>query len=70
MKARLVIDIDEFRSMMKFLRTVNEYDPDSIKIISKGVELPIDPQAVEEWKFIGLNTTWFIETHFLKDETK
>jgi hypothetical protein len=61
------VDVEHIRSLRAQLRAVNNLDLDQIEFYENGKPLKVQPEAIEDWKFTGLNNADFIE--FLDPET-
>jgi hypothetical protein len=56
------IDVEEVLKLKARLREINAISPFDIQWIYKRKPLQVPQSAVEQWCFIGLNTSDFVET--------
>jgi hypothetical protein len=64
---RTKVNVEWVRAVKAELRRINAVDLKDIEFVHCGKPVAVDPQAIEEWRFTGLNNTDFIE--FLDMET-
>lgn len=67
MADKIVVNIERILALKAELRRVNAVELRDIEFVYCGKPVAVDPQAIEEWRFTGLNNTDFIE--FLDMET-
>lgn len=55
----MIVNLEEFDSMMRYRRIINQTDLDDIQWMRNGEEIKVTPDILEEWKFIGLSNVDF-----------
>lgn len=64
------ISIKDIRKSKEFLSHVNSFNLEDIQFLDEfGQPIEIDPETLEEWKFIGLNNTDFVMMEMFKDHS-
>lgn len=70
------VDVERIRSIKAELKVINDADLRTLEFYEDGKKLEVDPAAVEDWRFTGLNNTTFIDDEYgttflnLKDYSK
>ncbi|CAB3784680.1 hypothetical protein [Pararobbsia alpina] len=62
------IDVDEAIATIQEWRALNKPELADMQFVRNGEPVVIDPEIVEEFRFIGLNNTDFIRSHFMGEE--
>lgn len=63
------INIEEILELQDRRAKINNALLSEIEFYENGIKIEIDPEVLEEWKFIGLNNTDFIITDAYKNKT-
>jgi hypothetical protein len=58
----LIVDLDELQKAKDFIALVNSVPLAEIAWQRNGETMPIDLEALEEWRFTGLNNYYAYET--------
>jgi hypothetical protein len=61
------LDIDHVLRLKAELRRINSLDLAELEFMHSGAPVTVDREAIDEWRFTGLNNTDFLE--FLDLET-
>ena len=61
------VDINGIKSASKKLREINQIPFEDIMWMDGDTEIIVDPVVAENWRFMGLTNTYFIEYDFLKN---
>lgn len=62
--AKHIVDLDALQKAMLYMREVKSFNLADIEWQRKGVTVPVDPEAVKEWEFVGLGNKLFAEDYF------
>lgn len=60
------VDLEEIYDIMKRRKRINSVPLEDIEFYENGIKLDINPEIVNDFKFIGLNNIDFITTEFYK----
>lgn len=63
------INIEEILELQDRRAKINNALLSEIEFYENGIKIEIDPEVLEEWKFIGLNNTDFIIMDAYKNKT-
>lgn len=70
LKERRRIDIEEVRRLYRRIEQINNTPMGEIDWYEDGNKVEIQPQTLNEWKFVGMSHVWFIMTEAYKGFTK
>jgi len=66
--AKVKVSIEEVMHLKSRLAEINELPLESIEWTSFGKVLNVSPQALDDWKFIGMCNTSFVEFGFHEED--
>jgi hypothetical protein len=64
---RLIVKLSDIVEMKRRLKEINDEKLDNIDFVSdEGNLIKVNPQYMEDWKYIGLNNVDFVMTDFYR----
>ncbi len=60
------VQIEAIIDIKNYLNSINKTDLNDLELYSKHKKIDIDQEAIEEFKFTGLNNVDFITSEFYK----
>lgn len=63
---KLTVDLAELKKVRAYIKRINAKKLEDIVWTSEGEVLPVKPEHVAEWKFVGLSNVTFAEHQFYK----
>lgn len=64
---KTIINVEDVRRIREELAVINRLKLEDIEWHENGQPLVIAPEAIEYWRFCGLNNTGFIEFEIYKE---
>lgn len=61
------VDIEYVKLLYQQMDIINRENLKNIEWYENGIKLNIDPELLEEWKFIGLSNVYFILNGFYRN---
>lgn len=58
------IDLEKLRECIEYIKNVNNQDLDNIEVFENGQFRYINPEAIKEWSYVGLNNVEFFKDYF------
>lgn len=62
------VDINEVRAAIRERNRINSIPLELMELYDGEKKTKINPQLIEDWKFMGLNNIDFIKAYFIKDK--
>jgi hypothetical protein len=66
MKNKRKVSVEYIKDLLKSINEFNSLDLHDIQLVENGIPLVISDDILNEWRFIGLTNTSFIELEFWK----
>lgn len=63
------VDIEEVAALKGRLREINQLDFEDIEWYENGVKREFPQSDLDDWKYIGMNNTCFVDVHVLETNT-
>jgi hypothetical protein len=65
---KVKIDVDEAVEIIRQYRELNKPDLTDIEFTRYDKPVPVDPEAIAKFSYLGLNNTDFIRSHFMGED--
>jgi hypothetical protein len=60
------VDLEEVLAIQKRHAEINDIPFEELEVYENGVKVDINPEIIEEWKYVGLGNFYFIADEFYK----